>query len=1638
MSFLGSLADQISSQYNLTDNTANAANSVIGAQNMQSGSLGDFSSQIKQPAEHRYVEEGYLRKDPYFTDPKQQEILLQEPNATVLVKKRMFSSIAENYNPDYMDGDEKTYYKAMRILFQNKCNQIATLEKLSKIQKITSAVGQVDNQLVPYILTLADILNNGIFGTDSGATKDSNQFIKVADRLRALFAYNQTNKYTTWITDTTSPFQSALGQGTGVIEITNFVSINTTTTVDIHTPGNFHFNISDPYESMLITDYDIETAISDATSAYYDKTSYQFGLISAERIIASTQAQLNQARSARGACQIAFNSYPSTMQNNGITAIIEASGLEIQYTYIGAGTLSNIISFASSGGGSGVNVPADYLKGSAIAGFNGLDDTGLFGASELKLFQDLIVFMFNKQQLMANNLNDMNTNMKKYNNVRKKLQFNFMGKLIIQPMDTVHIYMGSKSRYDNKIMTGLQQMFSGIGILQNPNNTNTDLEHNMDSLFRPSGGIPLQAEKATYVGADFPNYLWSLLRSQFVTEKEGTHVFAGVVEDASDTWSDGRFSVDVSGRDNTIYFEQGKINFKPQADVFCGSWFDPLTPFVTNFDRIDTLTKSADPVLLPENKVLLGDTAALSMVKSKLGARPGSAVTNSNYLYDRGRDPVSGRLTKVFYAPDGLVYKWKEGIGVFTQFGSSNNINDSNLVGDPNGFNEPFAGLDVMNVLSLLITGIPYNFTTFYKNTENPNGFAGDPQSQQNASHTFLNTLSTNLTRRNTLWGNFIPFKTLTLNEATISQAMQAQLSVTNNNPDLDKKLQQLQQLNNQTMMVGAINALSTKGVSGFSNILSDNNLITLTATISNLNISINKSISDLQAQNKQFASQNGIASTYNSTDGKQNPSDSSSRKDLRRQINYLTRRMSYDVRANQDKNLFIVDDYYDVDYDIPAFTATLTDALKLYNNEYTAVRDKIALVADLLNLEVFCDTQGHIRVRQPQYNRMPSSVFYRMMYLKQTLGIQVFPQFLNDLFGNQLQTLKQNVEVLEDEIRLDCAILGKKISITSDTDSIAFINNGSGATSGTGGTFQFLSDPSGNISDLNSLIQQANPDSFVTNNGTSTKSILNNVQKYTFIAAALNAQISNSSGTNTASISNTNPLNNTIAQQLIDRINTKSGQQINIRSYISNNGDPNSAVQTAATISVDYFKVIQEITGYITQWQSAIKLLYHTLKNAKEYQSLDNNGAATGNSLLNPGLFGNSKIPEVFEHMIEDETYDDYGIGSAKRFIIKRSQIRNIKVSEKPPPYTSVEVRGVLDTFAPPGAASLDGAFPSGGNGQVTAMAIDYDLWRNYGFKQAATLDLPFLNDPDSQCAPYAAMVLSRNRAEVFKATVTISGNEYMQPGEVIYLEDRQMLFYVASVQHAIQEGGSFTTNLELTYGHTAGNYIPTYLDVVGKLIYKNRDIATTVVQRQDSSSPDGPIGVLQLAKTPNDANNASFNTGPETQSINPIAIANSTTINNIMYNLSYRINKNGSAGNNTQISVEIRLYHDKKTSGADAALNSFAQQVLKTLTAGVTGSKMSPNGQNNTNAPLTAKYVNIVPIDISDPNERRSPSQQAFQMARHIVGTTSTNSGAANNPNTATTSDPLRTALFGYVIDCWATIVPVTLPQSNIEPST
>jgi hypothetical protein len=367
-------------------------------------------------------------------------------------------------------------------------------------------------------------------------------------------------------------------------------------------------------------------------------------------------------------------------------------------------------------------------------------------------------------------------------------------------------------------------------------------------------------------------------------------------------------------------------------------------------------------------------------------------------------------------------------------------------------------------------------------------------------------------------------------------------------------------------------------------------------------------------------------------------------------------------------------------------------------------------------------------------------------------------------------------------------------------------------------------------------------------------------------------------------------------------------------------------------------------------------------------------------------------------------------------------------------PGYTAVEVKGQLDLFLPNSSlpSGLNNQFLAGGgsgNALVTAAAIDYDMWRNYGFRHGQPIKAPFLSNPQTQCAPYASMILSRNRKEVLKGSCTIAGNEYSQPGEVVFLEDRQMLFYVTEVRHSFTYNSKFTTTLTLEYGHTPGDYIPTPTDIIGKLLNNNKDAGNLIVYRQGSSFPEESLGVLQLGPANAVKTDEEEDTSTDYSSDsdpNALTKENNRVINDIIYKSRQIIAKNQGTTGNVKGKIELRIFYNTKTNvKVNMALQKFAEE-KKYILSGFNSAISSQNGKEP-QSPINPNHIDIVHIDTSDRNERRSVSSAALNAARNNIEKTSYgNTDASNLGNQFN-------YVYNYIVDCFLVVEQTTDQGSN-----
>jgi hypothetical protein len=1561
---LGYLNSALQNQFNIGDPTNRSLDIAVNGNTKRFGALGDFANKFDQTQERKYVQEGYFKIDPQNASPKLMEIFHQQPEATILVKKKMFSSLSENYQLDHLDADEKLFYKSAKLLFANKAKQISAIEKLSKISEAVSATGgNITDSILQALFSITDEISNGfgdLTSPISGSPIESqlSTFTNIIDTIKKVYLFSDVNTFTTWIKDTSSIFKNTYADGTGVIEFCNITGINTNTTIE--GGGNASFTISDPYNLMLITDLDIEKCLSDALNPIYNINSFQFGIQNLDQVISDAKNSLGALRDYRNVGQISFHVNENTYEGKKVQAIIDSIGTEILFEVENLGT--------------SVKVDAKFILNKTNTIFDNVDNQSL-NNDELNQFKLIIISLYSKIQLAQNSARTNAAYNEQTNYARSKLRGNFLGKHVIQSMDQVHIYMKSNKKEDTVVLGGFKSTFSGLNALQSLNNSVVDLKNSISSIFSPGSDPSFQVEKAAYVGSNFPNWLWNIMKPRFVNEQAGIHTFGGLVDTVSGTYRAGsEYSLNVSCHDMMHYLSMGQVNFKPSVTVYMGELMDPLTIFKSDYGSI-ALKNDGSQMLLDENNKLLQS----NLLRAKAGKDFGRKVNQDNFL---GTKKKSGEYTdNSFYSPDGFVHRWKQGISV-----SSNTFEGP--TGNPKLSKDPFSGQDIMNIISLSITGVPYNYNTFYKASQLIGNLSTDPQTGEPASNTYITSLQNDIKKTNQLWGNFVPFKKLVLNEEAYNLISASSVIIANQNSEINNNLTKLSNAANDILAYGKIdkNTASPQTLALVSKLQTEFEKYNAKLKDSYNVIDGYQSTTSSTGQYAKYFNFIGddvsfdYDSFLNSDANNGNVATNSNTRDiLRKKLDALTLRKSYDVRSNQDKNLFIVDDSYDKDYDLSAFNSAFSsDAFSNLKSEYSTQGENIKSAAQILNLEVFCDTQGHIRARPPQYNKMPSSVFYRLMKSSKNGGPKLLPKFVEDLYSNQIDGLLDQVAVAEAYIRLNAAFLGKN----DDLSIAAFINNPN---------FTFISKQDGTVPNVNDILKQSNPDSNSALSLTQmqTQSQISNAFSTEIKAKLLANYFSNistfGSGKNT---SITPTATSTTISNLIKLLAT-FGKKVNKSDYST---DTANATIAGTNTPVDLIKVTAAISENIKARQASLKLAAKAIRNAQEALALDS-GTGITNKVLAPDLTSSTGIPSSLAHLIEDETYDDLGPGSGSRFIIQDAVILSLELKEQAPNFTAVEVKTLLNVNTD-GITTTDDNVSFSGSGSImeTAFAVDYDMWHQYGFKTANPVSAPFLSDVESQGKPYAASILSRIRRDILRGSVDIIGNEYMQPGDVVYIETRGLLFYVERVQHEFSFGGKFNTKLELSYGHAPGEYIPTTLDLIGKLIYNNKNSLNTSNRRQARSANETPLGCV-LVSSDNVKSTADYIFNDLYKQHNKDIIKNMLQLTQSSLSLD----------SNSTYKIELRCYFDS-TNPSSSSLNEelrTAAVYLATCLQGK-GTKVSEISLSTDNI----KYPLPSGKDLGLDTTTSSPSQKAWDAARNINGD--------DLPG------ELR-ALYTNIIDCW-----------------
>lgn len=1490
MSFLSGLGSIINDQFGIGENTSHSLDNVSDGISLpftgdgSFGRLGDFAKKIDKSAERSYMEDGFIRD----IRPRKRSVLFQQPDIYVVVKKRMFSTLRDNVRLDLLEKKERILIAATKRLFQNKTRILSAYEKLLKIEQLTFEANRFNTHLGPSLLNVLDSDLNlfNIFGI-SGKTKAA------IDTLRKVISYGEPGKFSNWTTnDYDAIFGDGIGEGPGTFELTNVASVNTRVSTEWGA-GGADLSLEDPYNLLTITEKDIDQALTDVTNPMRTSSAFVFSDIELQNTINNLKAELAIERQQRQASQITFKISAGTVLSKRVRAILDDEGVEIAFEPPSV--------FSAFTGPGSLNIEPRFLEGNEdpiISPNNQLN------SSERSKFAQIIINIFTLLGQRQTSRRELSARNAEVNYARNRMRLFFNGKYVIQPMDTISIWMSSKTDEDGQLPGGFraQNNEGGVGLSQKFDNIIKNINNQVNirdgSLVMPIEDI----ERISTVGADFPKWLWRQFKQDITGQPTGPCIFSGVVGTeaggVSGSWSDGKWTIKVSCEDNTGFFNKSHINFKPAADVFNATIYDPLTPFDVSFDAAtgvpSTELSSGDfPTLLPENEKLL----LSGLLTFQTGPNKGSTANDD--LYKSPSKEISfNSFRSVLHNPEGMVYRWKQGIQTLTRTGRPD---PQTTIDQERGIlltNQPFAGQDVMNVISVLITGQPYNYGNFLKAAianGNSMGARKDEATNIPAAESYIQGLIRDIERSNSIWGDFVPYKKLVVNPALEKFIAEQRIDLVIQNSKLKAKLRERARAEDELTLIyngfrppeGSISR-DTEGRPA--RIPSENTIgpddVQGTGALSNKIKSLSREIYNdqkafMDTVKNQISNNPDIGLTLIGNDIESNPTLVSTQDtrltpaqkqrnelQLRQKLFKFTARRYWQVRANDDKNLFIVDDQYDRNLDIQAFERGLAGkgSIQLFNSQYTTIGDQISQAKKILGLECFANTQGHIEVRPPLYNRIPSSVFYKMFKERDERGVKVFPDFLESLYVSQIKSMFYQIEVLEDEIRLRAIALGSG----SDKDTIELISSGSNSALFNDESFSFLTleDGDGRIGSngLQKMLSQANPDFSEGWTGESLEELDKIGEKISKAAKirnlfGLNEQVDTALKFRVDIAPNRRA---SVAEDIRDRLRNKTGREPSkISDFFSNPQFKRlKDVRNASASQIDRINIIEQIGNLISERQQVLRSLSNALRNLQDGVLLNApditpnifQGEPLGSkqnqsgAAVNPFLNRRTEIPQLLEHMIEYEDEDDIGYQSGRRYILTADRIISLTISENPPPYTMVTVNGLFGEGLPsnPGSLNLSDGGSNNGNAITSAFAVDYDMWYQYGFRARNAIEAPFLSDPDTQCAPFAVSTLLEARENILQGSVEVAGyNEFYQPGDVVYIEDRNLLFYVQQVAHSFSYG-KLSTTLTLKYGHSPGEYIPTMLDVVGKILYGSGFVSAPRNERRSTLGGARSLGAL------------------------------------------------------------------------------------------------------------------------------------------------------------------------------------------------
>lgn len=1385
------------------------------------------------------------------TRKKTRVVVAENPTASVLIKKKAFSTFKSTNDLRWMDSTEKMLLRVTKALFALKVGQLRAYESLTKLDKFYEETGDFNFSLLSDLIISTKYLQIpgstsssqalsllGNLGVAAGVAASVDDVIKTLRRN----AFSTANTKTTWIVDPDDVTNYGTGPGTGVIELCTFTSISTTTGVNSDIKGA-NINIMDPHRILNIIEDDIEIAIEDAL----------FGTLG----------------------------------------------------------LMNDLAYSGLGG--------DYLDPTLTV--SSAFELGGLGKMDPTIDMDYI---------------------------RDRMRAFYLGKWMINVNDGVHIFMSS-----NKTVFG-----------------NNFTENEFDQSYLQVDDAILEAERRLYTNQNISSETYKNIRKFSNNSFTMQHVFGGYVKSVAESYSPDKSSIEITCQDNMgwlggVRFMEEPALMDPKAPLE-----DPLTPYDFKTISSSETWRRQDLELLSENKKLLKS----GLLSFDTGLLNGYNANESNIFQGQYSGPGSMYGAQIVQHPSGLVYRWRSGVLAITSAMNPTGDTGGNIphatsatARQQYGFtvaNSVVSNLDVANVISLMVTGQPYNAETFTQQAVD--AMNGMRQNNGFKPSDALSFVMDSIKKQSPYYGNFKPFRMITMSEQTVARLSGDSFTIQENRTKISILRNRKNEIKKKMIALGGSYSGSYDSKNqnaAIINILREE-VRSIDAAMRNM---VSESYGlDSGAGGASISSEDLFNTNFNifgSNKALKNNGNLESDHDLSRAMMKVaaTRRIE-DVRLNRDQNLLIVSDQYDINPDIKAYILNLrTSGFKLFQGNYLDTYTRCTEAAKVTMMEFFCNTQGHLEIRPPQYNKTPLSVLNALYAYQSQTKKTIVPDFLFKMFQDRISSLRLEIHYSNIRIAILAMLLGrypdsglipgvpgkrekafeffginfsssgKSSSAELDPKNIPFlpsINNFSidkmsndlQNKTGIGFRLKLGTTEDGDLLDGDTETPIGNFDEIVRE--FSYGGSQDTIYDYT-LTSLLNPNKTGlektAAGTQPSTATESKSDIGLSRKEITDNINILTNSFRRESGYdpgtgLRSNGDEfkesdllfgfqqnkssNSEFFTTVQSRLDY--IFDEISRTVSKRNSLISILKKNLEKEAELESIqqslisgfsDGNGdffeddnveelmkrgidsknkgwsafKSVGNSIYQAGkylnrgikatrdfLSGSANKGSLFDHLIDDDTRNLLGPGSGRRFVIYDEQIKSYNVTEREPEATRVDVFGTTPLVND----KMKGV--TGGENYIQwAGAVDYDLWRQYGHKVKTIQDAPFISDAETQAKPLALQHLAIQRAAIFAGTMQIAGNEYYQPGDTVYVPSKGLLFYVNSVSHTFTFGSSFDTNLTLVNGHAPGIYLPTPVDIIGQSYSKDMlKNGSYLVKRSDKGDnnyrPLTPDCSLRFPKLP------------------------------------------------------------------------------------------------------------------------------------------------------------------------------------------